>query len=711
MRALVSSKIVFQNHRFAVKPWKRNSFIREGCPFTKRKVTTWSPLATAFNSPHPRKDGYLKPTGLFGLEELTNSSGFSQLKNKTLNDGFKIVDQVLKSPPTPRLVGLFDKLSDTLCATADLAEFVRLTHPDHKFRAAAEDTSRGISGYVEELNTNPGLYKALGDMLSGEGKHQMDEETTRVAELFLFDFEQSGIHLNEEKRRHFVELQEAILVVGAQFSQTASMPVSVPLSDFSLAKELSHIYPVRNGDVLIESAFLDSDNEQLRKLAYVACLKPEETQLGTLDLLLRARHQLAQLVNYPSFSHRVLKGTMAKTPENVMDFLKSAASMLQKPAKGELGILSRLKNNERNSSVMEQLMPWDLHYYSGQAKYQSAKLNSSSIAAYFPLGACMDGLDALFRSLFGISLEPQDPAKGELWSTDVQKLGVVHETEGLLGYIYCDFFSREAKLQQDSHFTIRGGRLLDDGSYQLPVVVVVCNFPPPGASSPPLLTHSMVENLFHEMGHAMHSMLARTQYQHVTGTRCSTDFAEVPSVLMEFFAWDPRVLMTFARHYRTGQGLPEEIVVRLCHGRTMFGALEMQRQVLYAMIDQIYHGPYPLSGSTTDILAEVQEQYTIIPHVPGTAWQQRFSHLNGYGAKYYSYLWSRAVASRIWHQCFAKDPFSREMGDRYRHTMLAYGGGRDPNYLVEDMLQTTLTTSDLVQSLWDDLKTTNPFYQ
>lgn len=401
---------------------------------------------------------------------------------------------------------------------------------------------------------------------------------------------------------------------------------------------------------------------------------------------------------------------MAKSPENVMDFLTQAANALLKPAHTEIQLLIRLKREMAKDPNLEHIMPWDLHYYSGIAKYQSAKIKGSSISAYFPLGACMDGLDLLFRALFGITLEAQEPAEGELWSSDVQKLGVVHETEGLLGYIYCDFFNRAEKLQQDSHFTIRGGRELDDGSYQLPIVVVVCNFPSPGVSSPPLLSHSMVENLFHEMGHAMHSMLAHTQYQHVTGTRCSTDFAEVPSVLMEYFAWDPRVLMKFACHYKTGQSLPEEFAQRLCQGRTMFGALEMQRQVLYAMIDQIYHSKHPLDGSTTDILVQVQEKYTLIPHAPETAWQQRFSHLNGYGAKYYSYLWSRAVASRIWHQCFAKDPFSREMGERYRHTMLAYGGGREPNCLVEDMLEKKFTTSDLVQSLLDDLKSSNPFF-
>ena len=139
----------------------------------------------------------------------------------------------------------------------------------------------------------------------------------------------------------------------------------------------------------------------------------------------------------------------------------------------------------------------------------------------------------------------------------------------------------------------------------------------PSPKTPSLLTHAMVENLFHEMGHAMHSMLARTQYQHVTGTRCSTDFAEVPSVLMEYFVWDPRVLSRFAKHYRTGQSLPEEMIAKLSQSRNMFGAIEMQKQVLYSLIDQLYHGQHPLTSSTTEILESVQNKYTVIPYVTG----------------------------------------------------------------------------------------------
>lgn len=315
----------------------------------------------------------------------------------------------------------------------------------------------------------------------------------------------------------------------------------------------------------------------------------------------------------------------------------------------------------------------------------------------------MEGLNVLFNKLLGISLYAEQPAKGEVWCEDVRKLAVVHEAEGLLGYIYCDFFQRQDKPHQDCHFTIRGGRLKEDGEYQLPVVVLMLNLPHATRTSPTLLTPGMMENLFHEMGHAMHSMLGRTRYQHVTGTRCPTDFAEVPSILMEYFANDYRVVNQFARHYQTGQPLPKNMVSRLCESKKVCAAADMQLQVFYATLDQIYHGKHPLRKSTTDILKEAQEKFYGLPYVPNTAWQLRFSHLVGYGAKYYSYLMSRAVASMVWKECFLQDPFNRAAGERYRREMLAHGGGREPMLMVQGLLQKCPSVDDFVSALVSDL--------
>ncbi|KAM6179249.1 mitochondrial intermediate peptidase [Erethizon dorsatum] len=668
----------------------------------RRVSTSWSPVGAAFNvRPQGRLlDLFGERQGLFGVPELSAPEGFHVAQEEALRRTEVLVERACTTPAGPETVHIFDELSDTLCRVADLADFVKIAHPEPEFREAAEEACRSIGTMVEKLNTNVELYQSLRKLLADKKLvDSLDAETRRVAELFMFDFEISGIHLDEEKRKRAVDLNVKILDLSSQFLMGTNFPIKI---EKHLLPEHIHHHFVRDGNhVVIDGLHAEAPDDLVREAAYKIFLYPNAGQLKCLEELLSNRDLLAKLVGYSTFSHRALQGTIAQNPETVMQFLEKLSDKLSERTVKDFEMMRgmKMKLNPQNS----ELMPWDPPYYSGVIRAERYNIEPSLYCPFFSLGACMEGLNILFNKLLGISLYAEQPAKGEVWCEDVRKLAVVHESEGLLGHIYCDFFQRAEKPHQDCHFTIRGGRLKADGEYQLPVVVLMLNIPHSSRNSPTLLTPGMMENLFHEMGHAMHSMLGRTRYQHVTGTRCPTDFAEVPSILMEYFSNDYRVVSQFARHYETGQPLPKAMVSRLCESKKVCAAADMQLQVFYATLDQIYHGKHPLRKSTTDILKETQEKVYGLPYVLNTAWQLRFSHLVGYGAKYYSYLMSRAVASMVWKECFLQDPFNRAAGERYRREVLAHGGGREPMLLVQGMLQKCPSVDDFVDALVSDL--------
>ena len=671
---------------------------------SRKLVSTLSPLAQIFNSQPEKKFHFSftkKNVGLFGIPELQDDVGFHTLQKNTQIHADALVKEASDPNRKRKLVQVFDELSDTLCRVADMADFVRIAHPDQRYAKAAEDACVSVSALVEKLNTNVDIHAALRHVLDHGEKFPVDDVDKHVAALFMFDFEQSGIHLEEEKRKIFVKLNEQILMLGTYFQQRCHQPRSINKNQ--LPEHLRYVFALDGDNVTITGLFSDHHNDMVREAAYKIYLYPDEHQNQLLESMLTARNELAELVGFPSYTHRALRGTLGETPENVTSFLETLSDKIRPIAEAEFREIGRVKARHSALSSSE-VMPWDAAYYTGLARHDRCKIDNLELQPYFSLGTCMEGLSNLFNSLFGVTLKYEEPKYGELWSHDVHKLAVIHENEGLLGYIYCDFFERSGKPHQDCHFTIQGGRLQDDGTYQHPIVVLMLNLPPPRGRIPSLLMPGMVDNLFHEFGHAMHSMLGRTRFQHVTGTRCPTDFAEVPSVLMEYFATDARVLATFAKHWQTVEPLSEDKIRNLSATKKMFAASEMQLQVFYSMLDQIFHGKHPLPKSTIELLPDIQKEFYSLPYVENTAWHLRFGHFVGYGAKYYSYLMSRAVAARIWHQCFKKDPFNREMGERYMRKMLAFGGEKHPSILVENMLGEKPTTDMLVGSLMDDVR-------
>nr|CAI5828877.1 unnamed protein product [Callosobruchus analis] len=667
----------------------------------KSTVSIWSPLAEAFNGrPMQKLQLRKRNTGLFDISELVSYDSFYMLQDKCIFKTEKLIDEALSSNRKRKMVEIFDDMSDCLCQVADLAEFIRLAHPESNYRNAAESACISVSGIVEKLNTNIKLYDALKHAVEQGDIVPYTETDKLVGELFLLDFEQCGIHLPEDERNRVVTLTNMILNLGQQFVAGTSTPRLVKKSQ--LPSTLRNVFSSDGDTILITGLYTDSVDAVAREMAYRIFLHPDVTQDKNLNQLLQARDELAKVCGFNTYSERALRGSIFDRPSKVLAFLEKLSKGIWDKAKKDFEMMSSMKLEE--NVINGPLGPWDVPYFTQKAKKDWLKVSSKEYSPFFSLGACMDGLNMIFQSLYRIQLVNTEVTKGECWSPDVYKLAVEHEKEGLLGYIYCDFYERSGKPSQDCHFTIRGGRALQDGSYQIPIVVLMLNLPSPRWSSPSLLTPSMVDNLFHEMGHAMHSMLARTQYQHVSGTRCSTDFAEVPSILMEYFACDHRVLKKFAKHFQTQEPMPDDMVQRLCASKHLFTASETQLQVFYAAIDQAYHGTHPLKGTTTEVLAETQKSFYGIPYVANTAWQHRFSHLVGYGAKYYSYLVSRALAYSIWNKYFETDPFNADSGNKYRTQCLAHGGGKNPKNLVADFLGVQPEPEVLADSLINEIE-------
>lgn len=321
-------------------------------------------------------------------------------------------------------------------------------------------------------------------------------------------------------------------------------------------------------------------------------------------------------------------------------------------------------------------------------------LNHSSLGRlrkareYFSVGAGFTGLQIICEKLFGIHLQVIRPQKGEIWHPSVRKIEVTDEAEGLVGYVYADLFPRPSKLQQNATFNLEFPRADENGLCKIARLALNCNLEGEVSDAskpnePTLLSPTEMETLFHEFGHCLHSLLSRTRYQHAAGTRAPLDFVETPSTFMEFFVWDYRSLKEFAKHWETGETLPENDLDLLQKERNQFSGLYLQDQICFALFDQLLHGQNPNMKSAADIFYEILKEHSYIEPVKQGHYYTRFSHLTNYDTGYYCYPLCKAFSTNIWNNCFLKDPLSREAGTRYRQKILKYGGSADPLQLIE----------------------------
>lgn len=674
--------------------------------------------------------------GLVQNQYLTNPEGFRQFAQVSLEKCQSIVAKVLAASTTEEYIHMardLDRLSDYLCRVIDISDFMRMAHDDPAIQEAATQSYALMFEYMNVLNTTRGLNDQIECALANPSvtAHWSEEEKT-TAEILKKDFAKSAINLSPKDRQRFVDLSNDISQLGPDFARNAE-PAKPYLTfsksslrgmDPQLVRKMQRwnrvVLPM-SGEVP-RIALSSVHDEETRKEIYRAARTSSNKQIERLNELLQKRSELAKLSGYSSYAHMALSDKMAKSPEAVSNFLTALNTSNGEEVDGELCKLLSLKRMDQRDA--NQLNPWDHSYYISKyasEHHPSRKFrNLDILPSYFSLGTVMQGLSRLFTRLYGIRLVPREPYAGETWNPDVRRLDIIDESEGHIGVLYCDLFSRPGKHAHPAHYTLRCSRKISqdeiaesatssysshpndgqptaikrgtDSLYQLPIIALICDFPALSNSNgpPTLLSEHSMQTLFHEMGHAIHSALGRTSFQTISGTRCATDFAELPSVLMEHFAASPEVLSLFARHWETDAPIPESVMRSIALKRydsySTHGAMDNEAQILLALLDQECHRPS--SGSSridsTAIYNSVFFTHSSMFNLPPgdgapTSFQGFFGHLYGYGATYYSYLFDRAIASKIWKDVFKKGDASidREAGERLKNEVLRWGGGRN----------------------------------
>lgn len=693
-------------------------------------------------------------TGLFKNEKLTTPQGLIDFSGVCLVEAQTLVDTMIKEAETSEhgrlhYIRRLDQLSDILCRVIDVAEFIRVAHPSLKWTNAAQQTHELMFEYMNQLNTNVQLHTILGNILAdGSVTDQLTNEEILVGEYLKQDFERSGIYMEPHTRGNFVTLTQEISVLGSQFNNgihelkeylcEISLQEYEAIDDPDLKKEIRlfqrHLSRPTHNSINIPLAgsipytiLQKCSLEPVRRKVWISLHNASQDQISTLNMFLKFRATLAKMLGYDSFAHYQLEHKMAKRPENVLTFLEN---LQNKMIEGEnSGLIKELQSlydttttNEPSTTkndIIHAVKPWDRDYLLN--KLQDGAKESEledNISEYLSVGTIMSGLSELFHSIYNIDLVPEPTVSGETWATQVRKIKVFdNETQKILGYLYLDFWLPNVL---PSHFTVVCLRQLNTDlgestdnmrllvqldeteSHQLPVISLVCNFhqghsfigrfAEAEACKPTLLTLDQVDTIFHEMGHAMHSMIGKTRLQNLSGTRCLTDFVELPSVLMESFSKDSRVLGRIARHYSTNEPIPQELLTKHQRLRGVLENCETYMQSKMAMLDQVLHGTKVVEQLTnsgeldsTTMYHNLERELRVFSDQWST-WHGKFPHLFSYGAVYFSYLFDRAIAEKIWKCLFEKDPWCREAGTKYKEAVLKWGGTKDPWHCLADAL-------------------------
>ena len=598
-------------------------------------------------------------------------------------------------------IGALDDIAYSIQTPENRLELIQQTSTNAAVRDAATDAIKQIDEWAVGIDYREDVYTAV--KAYADTKPQLTGEDKKLFDETLRDYRRAGLDLPKAQRDQVEQLRKQLTALETDFENNvtkAKQPLNFTGADLegvpeaflsqkgikTGADEYTLMANITFHYLMVED---NAKHENTRKRMMVAqCNLARDENIPLLQQILVLRDQIAHLLGYASYADYATEVRMVKNATTAIDFEQQLKTGLQPKYNAELEEFRQMKVKE-TGDTNAIVNSWDWRYYANELKKTQYNVDAEQLRVYFPYERVLQGLFAIYQHIFGLKFERVEPPYK--WIGDLQLYAVSDAKTGEpLGLFYLDMFPREGKYNHFAQFGIIEGKLLPDGKYQRPVCALICNFPPPQPDKPSLMSHDEVETIFHEFGHAMHTILTRAKYSRFSGTSVPQDFVEAPSQMLENWAWDKKVLDSFAADYRDPhKKIPPEILSQLKASRLATEGTFYRRQLSFGLMDLTLHTKIHATNAgealplSNEVLSEVS-----FPVPTNTAFVAYFGHIIGYGAGYYGYAWADAIAADM-ATVFENSPdgfFDKTAGMKLRHEIYQVGDSRDINVSIEKFL-------------------------
>jgi len=620
-----------------------------------------------------------------------SAATFSKLESDRLAKARAAIARLraVKGPRTiANTLALYDEAQIQLDGASSQAQLMEEVHPDSSMRAIAEEQLQKASA----LGTEISLDRTVFDALTALDVSKADAETRYYVQHELRDFRLAGVDKDEATRAHIKALRDTLVKIGQEFDRnirgdvrTIQVAGTADLDGLPADFVASH-KPGADGKITLNINYPDyvpvmtyAKNDDVRKRLYMEYQnRAYPKNLEVLDRMVAQRHQLANLLGFPTWADYITANKMVGNPKNAREFIDKIVGASGPSADRDYQVLLRRKKKDVPDATAVNF--WENNYWSEMVRKSDYDFDSQSVRPYFPYDRVKQGVLDISSRMFGVTFKRAENAP--VWHPSVE-CWEMYEGGKLVGRFYLDMHPRDNKYNHAAQFDIRTGV---EGR-QIPEAALICNLPGGEAGDPGLCEYNDVNTFFHEFGHLLHTLFAgHHRWCGVGGIKTEHDFVEAPSQMLEEWMRDPATLATFAKQYQTGEAIPTALVRQMNRANDFGKGLQVRRQMVYADLSLSIYDRDPKEVDTTEMMKGLVTNYQPFPFVDGTHFQCAFGHLDGYSAVYYTYMWSLVIAKDMFSQFDKNDLLSPVVAKRYRDAVLAPGGSAPAAKLVENFL-------------------------